>query len=484
VDKIYDAQFLSHVTTMVKSCSRNITPLDADSLHLFMFPNGRICDFRRPLDQQIGMGCEELRISRCAAWPFEEWWEHERRTNSRSKEDAKAQEQKVVDFVRDYRAWVKGGKEYDDESFEPLRERFVQLMPDNPAIDKTFYASAGARAEKVPMALYNLCQIAEALSGFRAGLDENVTWFGKSGNNGKGTIRAHVDFICGQNNNVGHRGYACSLTGVSLQNHDTCTGPKQELSNTKGCRVCWGDDLDLSKPLNSSTVRNLSTSANYFSADAKHKETDMWQPNGLLAMPTNELHAYQPHLKSSDIRRQSVVTFPVSFKAASDPEYDPANVNHVLLDASVRDDPGKFAPNLFFWIRCLAGVSRERSPRPSILLPRPPEVREETQNVSVAAVNPDEEKLKAWATDHLREVAAGTSKRQGEACSSAPEIEKKAMAHLLGRALMLGEDCARAKDCLRSFLLYTAGKINIANTAVVGGYKRVNGGLEKHLKLC
>ena len=210
----------------------------------------------------------------------------------------------------------------------------------------------------------------------------------------------------------------------------------------------------------------------------------MWQPNGLLVMPTNELHQYQPHLKSSDLRRQSVITFPVSFKADSDPEYDPANVNHVLLDASVRDDPGKFAPNLFFWVRCLAGVSRERSPRPSILLPRPPEVREETLNVSVAAVNPDEEKLKAWATEHLREVAAGTTKRKGEACSSAADIERRAMGHLLGQAPALGADCSRARDVLRSFLLYTAGAVKMASTTIRGAYKRQDGGLHKYLKLC
>ena len=134
-------------------------------------------------------------ISRCAGWSFEEWWQYERRANNKTEDGARAQELRVCEFVGRFRAWVQRKLEYDDESFDSLRDDFVGLMDENPAIRDTFFASAGATRDKVPMTLFNLCQITEAISGHRAGFDENLTWLGRSGNNGKGTIRAHLDYL-------------------------------------------------------------------------------------------------------------------------------------------------------------------------------------------------------------------------------------------------------------------------------------------------
>ena len=142
-----------------------------------------------------------------------------------------------------------------------------------------------------------------------------------------------------------------------------------------------------------------------------------------------------------------------------------------------------YAANLFFWLRCLAGVSRERSPRPSILLPRPAEVREEGNNVSAGSINPDEQKLKDWAAAHLRTVQAGTTQRRGEACSSAPDIERAAMAHLQGHFPAFGADCSRATEIIRGFLLYTAGGVKVGGSHVWGAHKREKGGADKYLHL-
>ena len=99
--------------------------------------------------------------------------------------------------------------------------------------------------------------------------------------------------------------------------------------------------------------------------------------------------------------------------ATFDPDVD------VVIDTAIRDHPERFLPNLLWWLRNLAGVSRDRAPRASYLLPRPLEVQEEVAAL-VATAAPlqadttkeefdDKSVLKQWVAQNLRPVADGTA---------------------------------------------------------------------------
>jgi hypothetical protein len=367
----------------------------------------------------------------------------------------------------------------------PIVSRCIPLYPDFAfTASKVILGVFGGTRDNVPMALYRVSQDAETVSGMRDGFDENLTGIGRLGNNGKGTHRAYMEGMLGEHNQAEKLGYMAVFTDEALYMSDRSgPGPKQELSNANGCKIIMFDDQDTSKPLNSSVVRTLSTTTGSITAHGKNEKSQAWKPLALLNIFTNDEHQYHPKFGRADHKRQSVMIYPLTFWAPDDPNYEPDNPNHRLIDASIRSNISTHFPEIMLWWRCLAGVSRLVQPRASYLTPRPPEVRDEAirLNPMAAIMGTAYALTKRFIKDKLVRVSADTNTARGECAASAVEIEKALLDFAADRGQHLLP--AEAKAELQKALVHAPKTVKIAGTSIRGGYKAErSGGFSAFLK--
>jgi len=335
------------------------------------------------------------------------------------------------------------------------------------------------------MSLYRMCQDAEAISGHRMGVDENLTCIGRLGNNGKGTHRAVLETLCGTHDQSEHFGYTCVFTAETLQAFAVGPAPKQEMSNAQGCKFIFADDLDVGKPLNSAFVRTMCSTSCQVTAHAKNSKSQSWYPVARLDFLTNDELSYAPTFKKADHRRQSVLVYGMTFFSPDDEDYDPGNPHHRLVNAEIRDNVSQFLPELVFWYRCLAGCSKLRSPRPSYLAPRPPEVREEASrlNPNRALLGARPAAAKKFVEEKLRLVAADTTKTLGEKPSTAADVQQAFVRFCAGLESPLIVNAAEAHRELSKCLLHVGSVTKVAGTSVKALYKKEAGSLAQTMKL-
>ena len=456
-----------------------MTPLDfgKDHIHFFVFKDGTLLDFRKPFTEQLTRVTKELRISRYSPLSYQDF-----------KALPAECEAAIGDYCTRFKNWLKLNEEYDSESFEPFRDELMSMISTGlcPAFSTIVLQIFGGDESKIPMSLYRVCQDAEALSGHRMGLDETLTCIGHLGNNGKGTHRALVEMLCGTHDQQEQLGYSCQFSEESLQSFDSGARPKQETSNARGCKFVFGDDLDVSKPLNSAVVRQFATTANPVQAHGKNEKTRSWFPVARLDLLTNDEFEYRPSFKRADHRRLSVMTYGITFFAAGDPAYDPTNPNHMIIDSAVRDNIANYIPEYLLWCRHLAGCSKLRDPRPSFLAPRPPEVRDEAARLCPTSSihGPLGAAAKKFVATRLRLVTASTTRGSGEKPSTAAEVHRAFIDFCSQQDPPINNvTVADAQTELGNRLVYVGVVTKVAGTSIKAFYKKTAGGLAQSLRL-